>query len=435
MFKLLYNLWLFGFRFCNSNNFFSRNVAFFSKNFESISFFKKLFVIFFHDDISNKNLNVINYRRKNFPLIHTFHVSLYNKRVKSNVSLKQFNKEVNFIRANLNENNTIKNLFSQNEVFNLYFLQKLFSKHFYTFFEDNSSVKINFLMSQIIDANSNALNSYKLYNLNFYSHWYKYNFDNNRFIFPQLGLNKIHTFFNISPKKSNFNFYLNTDLRNISLVEINKSFTEKLSSLLPINFSESSTNKYINLDNVKNYCFFFLRKNKIFNKGRYSRNRQLYRTGFYWCLYFNVICVYGLYFLFYRVVFNFGYIWLFLIVFFGSFVFSRMLKYNFFNINFVTNEIVKSFNWLSLMLSNLLSFYDIFINAFFDKINKLSSNSSLFGLRFSNLSSTLKFFSLSRDLFKFSFFWKSMNSHDSSVLKVNSIIHYLTQLPFFFKNK
>jgi hypothetical protein len=27
--------------------------------------------------------------------------------------------------------------------------------------------------------------------------------------------------------------------------------------------------------------FFFLRKQKCFNKGRYSRNRQLYRTGVY----------------------------------------------------------------------------------------------------------------------------------------------------------
>jgi hypothetical protein len=29
---------------------------------------------------------------------------------------------------------------------------------------------------------------------------------------------------------------------------------------------------------------FFLRKVKIFNKGRYSRNRQNYRTGVYLCL-------------------------------------------------------------------------------------------------------------------------------------------------------
>jgi hypothetical protein len=31
----------------------------------------------------------------------------------------------------------------------------------------------------------------------------------------------------------------------------------------------------------KNYNINFIRKNKIFNKGRYSRNRQLYRSGVY----------------------------------------------------------------------------------------------------------------------------------------------------------
>jgi len=59
----------------------------------------------------------------------------------------------------------------------------------------------------------------------------------------------------------------------------------------------------------KNYfnSFFFLRKTKIFNKGRYSRNRQLYKTGVYLCLYINIIVVYAVYFLYYRFIFNFGY--------------------------------------------------------------------------------------------------------------------------------
>jgi hypothetical protein len=33
--------------------------------------------------------------------------------------------------------------------------------------------------------------------------------------------------------------------------------------------------------NKKLYTIFFIRKQKFFNKGRYSRNRQLYRTGVY----------------------------------------------------------------------------------------------------------------------------------------------------------
>ncbi len=38
----------------------------------------------------------------------------------------------------------------------------------------------------------------------------------------------------------------------------------------------NSVNKVHTENNI-----LFLRKNKVFNKGRYSRNRQTYRTGVY----------------------------------------------------------------------------------------------------------------------------------------------------------
>lgn len=435
MFKLLYNFWLIFFKLFNNNLSISSNVAFFSKNFNDLSFFKRLLVVLFHDDLSEKNINIINFRRKNYPLIHTFHVSLYNKRTNQKLSLKQFNKEINFIRSNLDDNHVVYNFLNQNIIFNFFFLKKLFSKHFYTFFEENSSFKINFLMTQILEVNNKKFDAYKLYNLNFYSHWYKYNFDNNKFVFPQLTLNNLHKVFNFNVTKSISNFYLNSDIRNISFISLNTNYVNKLQNLLPVNFSESSTNKFIDLNNLKNYCFFFLRKNKIFNKGRYSRNRQLYRTGFYWCLYFNVISVYGLYFLFYRVVFNFGYIWLFLIVFFGSFIFSRMLKYNFFNINFVLTEITKSFTWFSLLLSNIFGVYNglvVYLSNFFSNVIRTGL---FFGVNISNFTNFVNKLSLNHDLFKFTFFWKSLNNHDGSFLKINSFLNYFTQLPNFFKNK
>jgi hypothetical protein len=55
----------------------------------------------------------------------------------------------------------------------------------------------------------------------------------------------------------------------------------KLANFYPTKFNESSTNKFIDLNKVDEYLFLFLRKNRIFNKGRYSRNRQTYRTGVY----------------------------------------------------------------------------------------------------------------------------------------------------------
>ena len=57
------------------------------------------------------------------------------------------------------------------------------------------------------------------------------------------------------------------------VLNINKSYK--------INFNSSSVTKYINLNDLSKYSILYIRKNKIFNKGRYSRNRQLYRTGVY----------------------------------------------------------------------------------------------------------------------------------------------------------
>ena len=62
---------------------------------------------------------------------------------------------------------------------------------------------------------------------------------------------------------------------------VSKSLQTKTSKLYKIKFSDSSVTKHINLNDLNNYVILYIRKNKIFNKGRYSRNRQLYKTGVY----------------------------------------------------------------------------------------------------------------------------------------------------------
>ena len=62
------------------------------------------------------------------------------------------------------------------------------------------------------------------------------------------------------------------------------------------------------------YSNLILRKTKSFNKSRYSRNRQYYRTGVYWCLWLNIILVFALYYIFYRYTFKFSYIFIFYVV-------------------------------------------------------------------------------------------------------------------------
>ena len=113
----------------------------------------------------------------------------------------------------------------------------------------------------------------------------------------------------------------------------------------------------------------YLRKNKIFNKGRYSRNRQLYRTGVYWCLWVNIILIYSLYFLFYRFSFNFGYIWFGLFVFIYSTIFSRILKYNFINVKSILKELKNLIIWLGYI--NKFFYFSVikFIITFLNYIN------------------------------------------------------------------
>ena len=62
------------------------------------------------------------------------------------------------------------------------------------------------------------------------------------------------------------------------------------------------------------YSNLVLRKTKSFNKSRYSRNRQYYRTGVYWCLWLNIILVFALYYVFYRYTFKFSYFFIFYII-------------------------------------------------------------------------------------------------------------------------
>jgi len=74
---------------------------------------------------------------------------------------------------------------------------------------------------------------------------------------------------------------------------------------------------------------FFSRKMRIFNKNRYSRNRQNVRTIFYFGLYINIAIIYTVYSIFYGFVINLSYNWWFLFLFFSSFFFYNYIR-NFF---------------------------------------------------------------------------------------------------------
>lgn len=109
------------------------------------------------------------------------------------------------------------------------------------------------------------------------------------------------------------------------------------------------TNPNFNKTNNINYL---LRKTKSFNKSRYSRNRQYYRTGVFLCLWANIILVLGAYYVTFRLTFRFGYIVLLMLGLFNLVLFSyfsRNLTYGFFRL------VINFLNTISLNLLTALS--------------------------------------------------------------------------------
>lgn len=71
---------------------------------------------------------------------------------------------------------------------------------------------------------------------------------------------------------------------------------------------------------------FFLRKVKIFNKSRYSRNRQNTRVAFYFSLIINILVIFAVFSLYYKILFKLSILWWFFYVFLFSFIFSSFLR-------------------------------------------------------------------------------------------------------------
>lgn len=69
--------------------------------------------------------------------------------------------------------------------------------------------------------------------------------------------------------------------------------------------------------------YFFYIKGSIFNKGRYPRNRQTYRTGVLWCIWLTVFTITLPSFLWYGIILKLTYVWLF----FGSLIASLLLSF------------------------------------------------------------------------------------------------------------
>lgn len=161
-----------------------------------------------------------------------------------------------------------------------------------------------------------------------------YNFFNNLINFEVLSTSRNQHAY-VYPKELNlislsklfiFKSTLKFQKKNITDVVLNASFLQKLTSFWPTRFNPTDLIKLeLSACDLK---IEFLRKNKIFNKSRYSRNRQLYRTGVYWCLWVSIFLGWALYFSFYRVTLNFSFLWWLNYAILTSFFYSKFVKYN-----------------------------------------------------------------------------------------------------------
>jgi len=95
--------------------------------------------------------------------------------------------------------------------------------------------------------------------------------------------------------------------------------------LISPKYSSSSLHKNIDVSASK-YEYQFLRKNRVYNKGRYSRTRQNYRTGVYMCVYLSLTTIFGLYFIFYRFSFSFTHLWWLYVYFISSFFIPKIIQ-------------------------------------------------------------------------------------------------------------
>lgn len=460
---------------------YNQTAVIFKRDFNNLSYFEKLFLSFFYrknifnKSIANiyKNNSLISYRQKNHPLIFFFH--LYFEKTNyifSNLNfiVKQFNFFFNSPVFLKTLNNVKSIFFKKNSNINnfiIYLLiQKLFFKRYYNlcssiYFDKNNFknlIKLNWLFYLFL---TNSKGFLKIYDLSKYSDWYDFNFKfikkfrknkNKKIINNNLNkynLNKYNYFIKMYShynsffkkmyshlnKKYNSIILLNFKFFKKSKISLNSSWLKKINLFYPIRFSETSVSKHIKLDNLNNYIFLYIRKNRIFNKGRYSRNRQLYRTGVYWCLWLNIMLVYGLYFMFYRFTFNFGYFWWGLLIFAYSTIFSRVLKYNFFNIFFIKNEFFSFLKWFGFILTNIKDFVLIFFKNISNKnilyLSNFFSNNWFSNFFYENiLNIKLYFYSFFKfkDSGKFIYFWESMSYKDESFLRYKSVLHWFTQL-------
>nr|YP_740751.1 Ymf67 [Tetrahymena malaccensis]ABI51660.1 Ymf67 [Tetrahymena malaccensis] len=364
-----------------NNNYFIKIILiiFYNKN---LSFYKNLLT---EHDINNIELS----RFKNYPTLVLIHsnINKLEKKTKINTSFVNFKtqyKLYKFLNENLNLNVLIENCNNKIIFSTINYIININYNSFFKIFKTTDILTYLFINRLAIVNEKIIVNKYNISKFNDYIKYIN-SIDNNEILLDKqiiLGLNQTN---NLSIKSQLNNKLLNSykklssititnnsfflkNLNNNYNTLINNDFLQNLKNTFKISFSASNIVKYLSDKSVNNSVILYLRKNKVFNKSRYSRNRQTYRTGAYWCLYVNIVAVVAFYFWFYKFTMNFGYLWWLLYSLILSFFFSRALKHRFYNPLNILNEYINGFKWFILIISNIIKPLTIIIKTNYNNL-------------------------------------------------------------------
>lgn len=286
------------------------------------------------------------------------------------------------IVVNTKEDTTIDSLKGENINFlNFIILTRIIYNNFFLIFKElgfyskksKYSYKLNFILLLNISKKYKNIKNVIRLNLNFIE---------DKLLFlesKKVNNSEIKSVAFIHDKVINFlNLFRNLKISNKLNIYVrwilkgNNFFFKKIITIWTIKFNSSNLVKHINFNSLSRYAIYYLRKTKVFNKGRYSRNRQIYKTGVYWSLYLNIILMVGLFFWFYRFTINFGYLWWFFFVFLTSFFIPKIIKYKYYNLNKVIKSLIAGWYWLFSIIGYKLYWYTkIFLSSRLNFCDKL----------------------------------------------------------------
>lgn len=314
-------------------------------------------------------INVNNHKEVN--LLELFYVHLYNKNILiSNIFLKLlsyvpfFKRDVlsYYLKKKLFLNNfyTKKNYFKFKKANALFFKNNFFKKNNFIYKNSKFSNCFFFYIINTHIITVSVLNSINFYTQTFSEIQIRYFF--NLYFSRFFDVSKINTpiYFLNDSKISDVRFFLrymydNNTNSKYSVIDPLSSLLKKSASFASLTFSEDefkSNKKLSNFDKkavnksfffekvnvlesksnfnflipLQNCSIFFSKKNYLYNKGKFSRNRQTYRTGVYLCIWLTVLTVIGLYFYFYLMSIKFTYFYALFLFFIFLFFYKFFTK-------------------------------------------------------------------------------------------------------------